>query len=84
LVLLAMNQEGLNNLFKLISESYKAENFYRYPRVDYALLEKYGEGIIAASACLGGVYAGNFWENREEASMLATSGRIVKRATKLC
>jgi len=66
LVLLAMNQEGLNNLFKLISESYKAENFYRYPRVDYALLEKYGEGIIAASACLGGVYAGNFWENREE------------------
>jgi len=61
-----MNQEGLNNLFKLISESYKSENFYRYPRVDYALLEKYGEGIIAASACLGGVYAGNFWENREE------------------
>ena len=66
LVLLAMNQEGLNNLFKLISESYKAENFYRYPRVDYAMLEKYGEGIIAASACLGGVYAGNYWENREE------------------
>ena len=83
LVLLAMNQEGLNNLFKLISESYKAENFYRYPRVDYALLEKYGEGIIAASACLGGVYAGNFWENREEgdeavlAAMRDTSKRMV-------
>ena len=83
LVLLAMNQTGLNNLFKLISESYKAENFYRYPRVDYALLEKYGEGIIAASACLGGVYAGNFWENREEgdeavlAAMRDTSKRMV-------
>ena len=66
LVLLAQNQTGLNNLFKLVSESYKAENFYRYPRIDYALLEKYNEGIIASSACLGGVYAGNYWENREE------------------
>ena len=63
LILLAQNQTGLNNLFKLVSESYKSENFYRYPRMDYALLEKYNEGIIAASACLGGVYAGNYWEN---------------------
>jgi DNA polymerase III alpha subunit len=30
LVLLAQNQTGLNNLFKLVSESYKDENFYRY------------------------------------------------------
>jgi len=66
LVLLAQNQKGLNNLFKLISESYTDENFYRYPRMDYKLLKKYGEGIIASSACLGGVYAGNYWENREE------------------
>jgi DNA polymerase-3 subunit alpha len=66
LVLLAQNQTGLNNLFKLVSESYQSENFYRYPRIDYALLKKYNEGIIAASACLGGVYAGNYWENREE------------------
>jgi DNA polymerase III alpha subunit len=48
LVLLAQNQTGLNNLFKLVSESYKAENFYRYPRIDYALLKKYNEGIIAS------------------------------------
>ena len=66
LVLLAQNQTGLNNLFKLISESYREENFYRYPRVDYKMLDKYNEGIIAASACLGGPYAGNFWANREE------------------
>ena len=66
LVLLVQNQTGLNNLFKLVSESYKAENFYRYPRIDYALLKKYNEGIIAASACLGGVYAGNYWENRDD------------------
>ena len=66
LVLLVQNQTGLNNLFKLISESYQPENFYRYPRIDYALLKKYNEGIIAASACLGGVYAGNYWENRDD------------------
>lgn len=52
LVLLAQNQKGLNNVFKLISESYKNENFYRYPRIDYSLLEKYNEGVIALSACL--------------------------------
>ena len=83
LVLLAQNQQGLENLFKLVSESYKPENFYRYPRVDYKMLEKYGEGIIAASACLGGVYAGNYWENREEGreavleAMRGTTRRMV-------
>jgi len=66
MVLLAQNQKGLNNIFKLISESYEKENFYRYPRVDYEMLEKYGDGVIASSACLGGVYAVDYWGNREE------------------
>ena len=66
LVLLVQNQTGLSNLFKLVSESYQSENFYRYPRIDYKLLKKYNEGLIAASACLGGVYAGNYWENRDD------------------
>ena len=84
LVLLAQSQTGLNNLFKLISESYKEENFYRYPRVDYKLLDKYSEGVIAASACLGGPYAGNYWANREEGpeavmeAMRETSRQFVK------
>jgi len=66
LVLLAQNQAGLNNIFKMVSESYQGDNYYRYPRVDYELLKKYGEGVLASSACLGGVYAGNYWENRDE------------------
>ncbi len=66
LILLAQNQEGLNNLFKLVSESYQPENFYRYPRVDYNMLERHSEGVMAASACLGGVYAGCYWENHEQ------------------
>ena len=66
LVLLAQNQQGLNNLFKIVSLSYQSDNFYRYPRVDYEILEKYNDGIISTSACLGGVYAGCYWENREQ------------------
>ena len=65
LILLAQNQTGLNNLFKLVSESFKEGNFYRYPRMDYRLLKKHGEGIIASSACLGGVYAQDYWRNRD-------------------
>ena len=81
LILLAQNQTGLNNLFKLVSESYKDENFYRYPRVDYNMLKKNSEGIIAASACLGGVYAGCFWENREEGdeAVLAAMREVTER-----
>ena len=83
LILLAQNQTGLSNIFKLISESYKEENFYRYPRVDFDLLEKYSEGVLAASACLGGVYAGDYWENRESGpeavleAMRVTTRRMV-------
>ena len=66
LILLAKDQKGLNNIFKLVSESYKDGNFYRYPRMDYNLLSQYSDGVIASSACLGGVYAGNYWDNREE------------------
>jgi len=66
LILLAQNQTGLNNIFKMVSKSYSKENFYRFPRVDYKMLRKYNEGVIAASACLGGIYAGNYWEHREK------------------
>ena len=66
LILLAQDQEGLQNIFRMISKSYSGDNFYRYPRVDYATLKKYNKGVIAASACLGGVYAGDYWENRDD------------------
>ena len=66
LILLAQNQTGLNNIFKMVSKSYSPEYFYRFPRMDYAMLKEHSEGVIAASACMGGVYAGNYWENMEE------------------
>lgn len=52
LVLLAMNNTGLKNLFKLSTFAY-TEGMYRKPRIDDALLGEYSEGIIATTACLG-------------------------------
>jgi len=66
LVVIAMNQEGLNNIYKMISESYTDKYYYRKPRIDYELLNKYNSGVICLSACLGGVYAGCYWSMREE------------------
>jgi DNA polymerase-3 subunit alpha len=54
LVVLACNNKGLENLFKLTSWSYQ-HGFYRFPRVDFAQLRKYNEGLIISSACLGGL-----------------------------
>ena len=53
LILLAMNNTGYKNLMKL-STIANLEGVYYKPRVDHDLLEKYNEGIIAMSACLGG------------------------------
>ncbi len=54
LILIAKDEKGLKNLFKLSTLAYK-EGFYYKPRIDYELLEKYGEGLIALTACLKGV-----------------------------
>jgi len=66
LVLLAKNKKGYQNLCKLVSLGWM-EGFYYRPRIDHEILEKYSEGIIASSACLGGeihkkVEAGNLAE----------------------
>ena len=53
LVLLAENQQGYQNLIKIVSAAW-VEGFYTKPRVDHELLEKYHEGIICLSACLAG------------------------------
>ena len=53
LVLLAENETGFHNLMKIVSLGF-TEGYYYKPRVDYAVLEKYHEGLIALSACLAG------------------------------
>lgn len=53
LVLLAKNDTGVKNLFKLTSESF--DHFYNHPHVTFDMLEKYHEGVIATAACIGGM-----------------------------
>jgi DNA polymerase-3 subunit alpha len=53
LILLAENDLGYKNLMKLVSIGY-TEGFYYKPRIDHTLLERYHQGIICLSACLGG------------------------------
>lgn len=53
LVLLAKDTTGFKNLMKLSTISY-LEGFYYKPRIDFEVLEKYSEGLVAASACLKG------------------------------
>ncbi len=53
LVLLAENNEGYQNLMKIVSVGF-TEGFYYRPRVDKEILRKHHEGIIALSACLAG------------------------------
>lgn len=53
LILLAKNNDGYQNLMKLVSIGF-TEGFYYKPRIDYKLLEEYHEGLICLSACLGG------------------------------
>ena len=53
LILLAKNEKGYHNLIKIVSHAW-TEGFYSHPRTDRYDIEKYHEGIICCSACLGG------------------------------
>lgn len=53
LVVLAKNEVGYHNLIRLVSRSW-VDGFYMHPRTDFADLERFHEGLIISSACLGG------------------------------
>ena len=53
LIVLAKNYKGYKNLIKLVSNSW-IDGFYGRPRTDRADLERYHEGLIVCSACIGG------------------------------
>jgi len=69
LILLAKNLKGYKNLIKIVSHAW-TEGFYSHPRTDHGELEKYHEGVICCSACLGGevpqlIMSGRMNEARE-------------------
>ncbi|HUD06648.1 MAG TPA: DNA polymerase III subunit alpha [Candidatus Saccharimonadales bacterium] len=52
LILLASSKTGYQNLMRLSSIA-NLDGFYYYPRIDHDLIEKYSEGIICLSGCMG-------------------------------
>ena len=70
IILLAATQEGLKNIYKLVSYSH-LEYFYKRPRLPWSVIEAHREGIIIGSACEAGevyraVAAGKSREEIEE------------------
>ncbi len=65
LVALVKNKQGYRNLCELITEAY-LKGFYRKPRIDKEILEKYKDGLIIMSACIQGEIPYNLLHNKEE------------------
>jgi len=65
LTLLAEDNTGYANLIKLASAGY-LEGYYYKPRVDWELLERHSQGLIALSGCLSGRVCKALEENRAD------------------
>ena len=50
---LAKNEQGYKNLSKLCSLGYMEGMYSKWPRIDKTLVEKYHEGLIATTCCIG-------------------------------
>lgn len=61
LVLLAQNQAGLSNLYRITHGAHK-HGMYGKPRADKKMLSSWREGLVASSACMGGVVSVKCWE----------------------
>jgi DNA polymerase-3 subunit alpha len=66
-VLLAKNEIGYHNLAKLSSLGYIEGLYGKYPRIDKELIEKYHEGLIATTCCLGASVPKTILKKGEEA-----------------
>lgn len=79
LVLLAQNNIGLKNLYKLSSKAY-SEGMYRHPRADFELLKECSEGLMATSACLGSIFSQLILKNESQKaeSLLKTFAELFK------
>jgi DNA polymerase-3 subunit alpha len=72
LILLAENNQGYQNLMKLVTEAH-LKGFYYKPRIDLKILKKYSKGLIGCSGCVQGEIAqlaiGNKIKEAEEKAL---------------
>ncbi|WP_159881597.1 DNA polymerase III subunit alpha [Paenibacillus puerhi] len=77
LILLAKNITGYRNLMRLVSVAH-LEGFHYKPRIDLEHLERYSEGLICTSACLGSEVSQHLLHGRyEEAKKAALRYRHI-------
>lgn len=70
IVLLAMNQTGLNNIIKIQSEAADKCTFNGRFCCDFPMLKKYNEGVICLSACLSGIVPHTIRKDTKKAESL--------------
>ena len=63
MVILPKSRKGLENMFKLVSKSYRGDNFYKFPRIDRKMLIELGEDLIISTACISGVLSHKIFGN---------------------
>jgi DNA polymerase-3 subunit alpha len=68
LILLAMDDQGLRDLWEAGSEAHRT-GYYHRPRMDWEVLERYGSRLIATSSCLGGIVSQDLLQGREETAL---------------
>ncbi len=71
IILLAKNQKGMFNLYKLISLSH-LNYFYRHPRIPRKLIDQYREGLIIGSACEAGELYQAILHQRQDVEKIAS------------
>jgi DNA polymerase-3 subunit alpha (Gram-positive type) len=70
-IILAQTQEGLKNLFKLVSMAH-TQYFFRVPRIPRSQLQKHRTGLLIGSACdRGEVFEGMMQKGPEEVEQIA-------------
>jgi DNA polymerase III alpha subunit len=66
LILWAMDDEGLKNLWAMSTESYRDGLWGKYARLDWDTLQRLNKGVMCSTACLGGPVLNPFIKGDEE------------------
>lgn len=67
IILLAKNDQGIIDLNRLSDIAWN-EGFYDSPRIDFEVLDKYGDNLIVLSGCMGGLVASEILKENYDAA----------------
>lgn len=82
ILLIAENNIGLKNLFHLLAESAKIENFNNRPHITWEKLEEFSEGVLCTTACIGSPVNrpifNKFYQKNEEDAYAKSRNALIK------